>query len=278
VQCLELGSGLGVCGLALGHALISLKEPVDSYVGLTDHGEEAVNLLNENIKRNASLFSSRLCTVKAEELRWGDVTKMTRFADIKFHVILGSDLLYNTQDTYEPLLHTMIQHLMNDCVFGTGMILLAVRWRKPDLEREFFHLAERKGLEFVLWEEVLDTPEFKERCPCRLDWREYGDPKCEASNKFFQETTVSISNSNTDGMGKVEKSLAEITESDMEGMSEDEYTFFEELQVQIYVGRCVNKKKAADNDEVDDDEAKEDSEEDQALMCAKKRGIGDIST
>ena len=99
--------------------------------------------------------------MKADKLRWGDVTKMTRFADIKFHVILGSDLLYNTQDTYEPLLHTMIQHLMNDCVFGTGMILLAVRWRKPDLEREFFHLAEKKGLEFLMWEEVLDTPEFK---------------------------------------------------------------------------------------------------------------------
>jgi hypothetical protein len=64
----------------------------------------------------------------------------------------------------------------------------------------------------------------------------------------------------------------------MEGMSKDEYTRFEKLQIQINVGRFVNKKKAAHDDEVDDDEAKEDSEEDQALMCAKKHGIGDIST
>jgi hypothetical protein len=43
-----------------------------------------------------------------------------------------------------------------------------------------------------------------------LGWREYGDPKCEDSNKFFHETKVSISNSNKDGMGTVVKSLAEI--------------------------------------------------------------------
>jgi hypothetical protein len=111
-----------------------------------------------------------------------------------------------------------------------------------------------------------------------MSWRECGDPKCEDSNKFFHKTKVSISYSNKDGMGTVVKSLADITESDTEGMNEDESTCFYKLQIQIYVGRFVNKKKAADDNEVDDDEAKEDSEEDQALMCANKCGIGDIST
>jgi hypothetical protein len=52
------------------------------------------------------------------------------------------------------------------------------------------------------------------------------------------------------------KSLAEISESDMERMNGAEYTKFEECQIQVYVGKFVNEKMAA----------------------KKKRSIGDISS
>ena len=232
VNCLELGSGLGVCGLALAYALSRCK--VQARVVLTDRGDGAIQLLNKNIRRNKHLFTSESNSVilEVESLTWGDCQST------KYHFLLGSDLLYNTTESYEPLLRTITHHLHAD-----GILLLAVRWRKPDLEKEFFENAVTLGLEFVLWTEVLDVPELRQRCTCNLGWKEYGDTGCEAFQKFFCETILSISNSSSGHRDT--KSLAEITERDMECMNNDEYTKFEECQIQIYVGKFINDKPAA---------------------------------
>ncbi|KAL3792528.1 hypothetical protein ACHAWO_008399 [Cyclotella atomus] len=239
LHCMELGSGLGVCGLALARAL--KLQNIEARILLTDLGETAIELLKENIQRNQQAFTSddRTVNVEATSLIWGETLPNTE----KFDVILGSDLLYNTSESYEPLLQTITQHLHQD-----GTMVLAVRWRKPDLEKQFFEKASVLGLKFVLWKDVMETPQLRTRCPCQLSWKEYGDSECEAFKTFFCETKVSISNN--------AKSLAEINESDMEYMSDTEYTKFEECQIQLYVGKFVNIDKTA----------------------AKKRSIGDISS
>ncbi|KAL7516311.1 hypothetical protein ACHAWX_001339 [Stephanocyclus meneghinianus] len=259
LRCLELGSGSGACGLALAHALSRLAsrddddEMGEARVVLTDRGRGAVESLRENIRRNLRVFrcetsSTRRVSVEATCLSWGEALS----GEEKFDIVLGSDLLYDAQGeaTYGPLVRTMRRHLRRE-----GRILLGVRWRKPLLEREFFEIALRSGLEFALWDRVPEKDaEWRRRCPCRLGWREYGDPECDASNAFFHDTIVSV--------GGNEKSLAEIRESDLEGMSEEEYTVFEECQIQIYVGKFANDSETRCGDEV----------------TPKKRVIRDIST
>ena len=254
VNCLELGSGLGVCGLALAFALVSCSisesthassgvnndgEGVDVKIMLTDQGQEAKQILSENIQRNVPLSITTNndvhVSITAETLTWGDSNTSIDTSNMKFHVILGSDLLYNTQESYEPLLSTIKKYLHPE----KGIFLLAVRWRKPLEERDFFQKAAQIGLEFELCKEFTQDATYIKRCPSLLSWREYGNPACESSNTFFHDTDVTISqNKGGDKKQKaVTKSLAECTEMDMEQMSDVEYSFFEELQIQILVGR-----------------------------------------
>lgn len=241
INCLELGSGLGACGLALAHAIAAglrthgSHSEVEANILLTDMGGKAAALLGENVARNipesfhdGSLNGGALVNVAAAPWVWGgDLPETTNpHADEGFHLILGSDLLY-THASYDPLVATLKKHLHPD-----GTILLAVRWRKPDLERDFFRrAAEEAGLTFELWDEFLADADYGgRRSPCKLGWREYGNPECEASNRYFHETNVSVGEART-------VSLADVSEKDMESMNDEEYATFEELQVQVYLGR-----------------------------------------
>jgi predicted nicotinamide N-methyase len=253
LNCLELGSGLGVCGLALAHALNRLCGNSECVAAkratilLTDHGETSVELLRKNIKRNLPPSfcgrsidtNDRKCmnNIYAQPLVWGNAfqstSNLTMADELRYNLILGSDILYNTHESYDPLVNTIQRYLHPH----GGTILLAVRWRKPDIEREFFHMVEErcKGLKFELWKEFIDDKDFGgRRCPCVLNWKDYGNPDCESSNLHFHETTICIEKKQT-ASNNVE--LANITERDMELMTDDEYSKFEELQVQIYVGR-----------------------------------------
>jgi predicted nicotinamide N-methyase len=238
LNCLELGSGLGVCGLALAHALNSigresdnslLEHSIIANILLTDRGEDTVQLLRKNIQSNHPANNDQDTTTTAELLVWGNTIQHknnNKGSDTKYHIIIGSDLLYNTQESYIPLLTTIQQHCHEE-----GIVLLAVRWRKPDLECQFFELAESNyGLLFELWNEfTTDTTFGGGRCPCLLHWKEYGNPKSELLHIFLTETKVNA--------GGEEMSLGQVTEKDMEVMTDEEYTIFEELQIQIYVGR-----------------------------------------
>jgi len=243
IQCLELGSGLGVCGLALAHALASCcinnksttdnaKDSVKNANGnvlLTDQGAPAIDLLKENIQRN---LPPSCVSIAAESLVWGNKLQSNNFgSDEKCHIVLGSDLLYNTRESYEPLIQTIQQYLHPE-----GIVLLAVRWRKPDLEREFFQKAETGGLKFELWKEFLENKEFEKRSPCQLSWRDYGNPESEVSNAYFHETTMPV--------GDTQMSLAKVFEEDniIESMKDEEYSIFEELQVQVYIGKYNGEK------------------------------------
>jgi hypothetical protein len=247
INCLELGSGLGVCGLALAHALNTLcyrigntddsddnnNHPIIANILLTDRGEDTLHILRKNILSNTANDNDHYTTIAAESLVWGNISMQNNNSNnncdntTKNNLIIGSDLLYNTQESYIPLLNTIQQHL---CL-RHGIVLLAVRWRKPDLECQFFKLAESNyGLLFELWDEFTsDTTFGKRRCPCLLHWKEYGNPKSEFLHTFFTETKVYA--------GGEELSLGQVTEKDMEIMNDEEYTIFEEIQIQIYIGR-----------------------------------------
>ena len=244
-RCLELGSGLGVCGLALATAMNSCCKELDESesefkkcnqvtVVLSDIGENTIKLLDMNIDRNRLMIANNMAVI-SEELVWGTSVPTS---NEKFQIILGSDILYNTQESYDPLISTMKQHLFPE----HGIIILSVRWRKPDLERKFFERAETEGIYFELWDDFMNNNNFAKRSPCQLDWREYGNPECEASNRFLSETTVSIGESKT-------AALANIKETDMERMSDEEHTIFEEMQCQIYIGKNKGASKKRERDE-----------------------------
>jgi hypothetical protein len=92
-----------------------------------------------------------------------------------------------------------------------------------------------KGLKFQLWKEFVDDNDFGgRRCPCVLTWEDYGNPESDLSNSYFHGTTVCIERKRA--VPNIVP-LANVTERDMELMTDDEYSKFEELQVQIYVGR-----------------------------------------
>ena len=255
INCLELGSGLGVCGLALAHALHLLgchSERKSANHGttivLTDQGEASIELLQKNIQRNippsfgirsSDNYDGQFMNIMAaESLVWGEelqssTTDIKVGDELRFHLILGSDILYNTHESYGPLVNTIQRYLHPK----EGTILLAVRWRKPELEREFFRMVEErcKGLKFQLWKEFVDDNDFGgRRCPCVLTWEDYGNPESDLSNSYFHGTTVCIERKRA---GSNIVPLANTTERDMELMTDDEYSKFEELQVQIYVGR-----------------------------------------
>ena len=238
IDCMELGSGLGTCGIAMAHALASIETPsITSYqIVLTDRGDETIALLRENIDRNCTFGSAnKKLSVTSHPLTWGNELLTDCSAPKKFNCIIGSDLLYNSRESYEPLLNTIQQHLHPD-----GTVILSVRWRKPELEREFFRKAEKLGIIFVNWKEFEECESFKGRCPARLNWSEYGNPESECSNEYFLKTNVSV--------GNVTKSLAAITEGDMECMNDEEYASFEEKQIQIYVAGYSAKKKGRKRD------------------------------
>ena len=181
--------------------------------------------------------------------------------------IIGSDLLYNIKQipaliqTIDQLLH--IQH---------GCILLIVRWRKPDLEYEFFNYTTNNStMQCNLdWTLVFPTSSSSSSSsssaafPCTLDWTKMGNPLCEESNEYFgHNVQISISghnmNSNESSFlmatddtknnnqqqqqqqynetKQTCKVLADITEEDVQYMTEVEYNAWERAHIQVYKGQ-----------------------------------------
>lgn len=194
---LELGSGLGVVGLAL-----AAKSTTSKTIVLTDLSS-AMPLLDYNVQQNQHLIPSNV-TVQTQELNWEDDTS----ACVKYDLIVGSDLLYNT--CLIPSLVATLQRYMS------SRVVIAVRWRKPDLERRFFQDTN----DFVEWNLVGSK--------CSLSWNDYGNPTTDASNQYFMQTMVAV-------RGNL-RSLSEISESDTNDMTEHEYRQWEQAQIQIYEG------------------------------------------
>ena len=213
---LELGSGLGVVGLALAAKLSTTTTTSSKTITivLTDVSS-AMPLLNYNVQQNQHLIPSNV-TVQTRELNWNnDMNADAACVNNKYDLIVGSDLLYNT--CMIPSLVATLQRCMSNHIW------IAVRWRKPDLERCFFQDTSN----FVDWT-LVESSSSSKCCCCSLSWKEYGNPTKDVSNQYFRQTMVAV-------RGTL-KSLAEISESDSNDMTEQEYYQWEQTQIQIYKG------------------------------------------
>jgi hypothetical protein len=165
--------------------------------------ESALPLLKHNVESNQHLISKTV-TVQTKALNWETDSDMQTY-----DLVVGSDLLYNVE-LIPALISTLKRHT-------TKHILLAVRWRKPDLERCFF----QNTSDSVDWK-LVDT------LKCMLPWQTYGNPTNNESNAFFLQTMVAVNASL--------KSLAAISEQDLDVMSKEEHDTWERLQIQVYLG------------------------------------------
>ena len=214
---LELGSGLGVAGLAA--CVVGAKKVVFTDVpGALPALSRNVNDAKQGILEK---FNPNVETI-VQPLIWNSDNKMDE--NMNIDTIIGADLIYdpNCDGGYEPLAKTIAS-------FNASQILIAVRWRKPDLERKFFELMEKK---YSYYFEMLPIPTVENDSlflPCSLSWKEYGNPECEAYKNYFQSTMVTVA-------GKETIPLAEITNEQIEQLTDTEFSLFEAFQTQIYKG------------------------------------------
>ena len=208
---LELGSGLGLTGLACGHILsTSPHQKKDVQVTLTDT-PSAIPLLDYNVQQNRHLLTPCVA-ISTAALNWHEYPALKTYSALD--LIMGSDLLYNPASI--PALVATIKRLSS----SNTRVLLAVRWRKPDLERSFFKALS----DTIEWNVVGGN--------CALSWRDYGNPLSEASNVFFSQTMIAVQ-----GRPIV---LASIDESHSAKMTDDEFEAWERSQTQILLGRVFS--------------------------------------
>lgn len=208
-RILELGSGsLGLVGMSFAAEMQS-KLAENAVVVLTDL-PTAMPLLKFNIDLNKAKLPPGL--LQARSLRWTIDNDDQSTSEPPYDCLLGSDLLYNEE--FIPHLVATTKRYLHPT---RGVFILAVRWRKPDIERQFFRDT---GLEW----ELANSPN-----GCQLDWKTFGDPSCKDSNLYFHQTHISVH-------GKP-KALADFAEDETTKLLEDEYVAWEKAHVQIFIGR-----------------------------------------
>lgn len=227
----ELGAGTGLCGIAWTATKMATAKTNHSerngggtkfQMTLTDV-PSAMKLLGYNVQMNShgQDLQTMVDYVGVKPLTWGEQQDVQNLNLGPVDLILGSDLLYNaTSQVFHDLCNT-IQAI--DCE-KRAKILLSVRWRKPEQERQFFEMMEVAGYDFQLFLDEDDLP-----ICCDLDWKEFGNPKCVRSNEFFTDSLVQVNH--------VLKPLKDIMEDDMDIMTDEEYELFERRFIQIYIGQ-----------------------------------------
>ena len=128
---LELGCGLGLCGL-----LASQLNP-HGVVVLTDGDELTMEKLAVNVEENTVRNG---CAVTARTLLWGeDEELVTEFPDL-FDLVLAADVIYE-EEAIEPLLKTVMATLEGP----EALFLLSFARRNVSIEK-VLKVAEEMGL------------------------------------------------------------------------------------------------------------------------------------
>ena len=252
---LELGSGVGGLGMALAASTQAIAASHPLQVTLTDC-EAALPLLQYNVQHNIRnhLFDNNgdaSSLTRTSRITTDSTTPTTTFAatttttsplsipsDVRVDcqtldwatnppsslynqcdLIVTSDILYNPT-SIPALVETVGRLWKRDSKAAT--LLWIVRWRKPDLERDFFQRT-RDELQ-VEWT-LVSTPKF----PCPLDWTQVGDPNCPASNQYFgQDIQLSLHHDLY--------VLADITPEMVEQMTNHQHDAWERAHIQVYRG------------------------------------------
>ena len=231
-RIVELGAGLGLMGMsyAIDSGSINKQEnagdssdnEMATTITLTDL-PAALHLLNRNIEQHKHMFPTTT-RVRSCPLRWTlDDSNANEDCWTKneppFDGILGSDLLYNVE--YIPHLVATCKRLLHPT---RGIFVYAARWRKPELEREFF-----QSLDGNLEWKTIKLSSSKGIPFCDLSWKEFGNPSSAASNKYFHQTQILVH-------GKL-KSLADITQDDTKNFTTEEYDAWDRAYIQFYIGK-----------------------------------------
>jgi len=216
----ELGSGLGVAGMAICSCLARRKSKSQKTQIVFTDLPSALPFINCNILANNKLWIEHIETY-VQPLVWGQ-SDINLPCDSPVDLVIASDVLYNCSESIYINLAQSICSMLIETGKRTKRnkrFILSVRWRKPDHERIFFEVMEKRG---ILLELVTSF-----RCGCNhLSWRDFGNPNSDQSNKYFRDTHVNVNGSSL--------SLADVTEDHMQEMSDDEYDFFESRFIQIY--------------------------------------------
>ena len=121
-RLLELGSGLGKCGL-LAHLLLQAKQEDGlNETILTDGDTNVLKILRKNVVLNT--FSDEDDNISCQQLKWGKreaKTFLSQQGHDKFDIIIGSDLIYTNTTNLCPLFET-VDVLLDD---SQGKFILA---------------------------------------------------------------------------------------------------------------------------------------------------------
>ena len=160
---LELGSGLGRCGL-LAYHLLSHFEAGDrrgTTVCLTDGDTDVLKQLRDNVRRNVAEEEGGGAEISCHQLLWG-MDEANKFRSMhtsgdRFDLLLGSDLLYVTK-VIAPLFET-VQSLLRPC----GIFVMAHCSRREGNEVELdmvLEAADDAGFEHKVLDESDDISIF----------------------------------------------------------------------------------------------------------------------
>ncbi|CAM9390940.1 unnamed protein product [Ectocarpus fasciculatus] len=140
---LELGGGLGLCGILCG--MLRAKQ-----VYITDGDSDSLRGMRGNVEANIPQDSESV--VKCRQLRWGArVDEFSRHIapdvrpDGRFDVIMGSDIIY-VESILDPLFATVDALLTID---GMGVFILAYARRNVKIDL-VFETADKFGFEWTL--------------------------------------------------------------------------------------------------------------------------------
>lgn len=166
-RILELGAGLGLCGI-LAHHLSSFRDSgscsdsndEDSLVMLTDGDTDVLAHLRDNVKKNAN---TELGHISCHQLLWGSETSKSFLENHcnrkTFDVLLAADIVYSPV-IIQPLWETVKTLLSRD----TGIFLLAYTQRvlHVSFEEDVLSAAQEAGFSYVgpkQWESPIDKTE-----------------------------------------------------------------------------------------------------------------------
>ena len=156
LRILEVGSGLGRCGL-LAHKL----SHEDATTVLTDGDTDALKLLRRNVRHNIKDDDTN---ISCKQLLWGKAYAKTFLAqqpdERKFEVILGSDLIY-VKMVIRPLFETIRELLSDD---AGSKFLMAHCARREGNEVEFSMILDVANEEEFEYEELVQEDDISLYC------------------------------------------------------------------------------------------------------------------